>query len=126
MTLDPGLPGLLLDAARSVNGVRQRLTTTAQTAASTGVPGWQGLAGTRHQAQVGELATVISRALAAVTALEAGLGNAAAAAGRTIEAEAQAARAAAAAALQGAQIAAQGGQVYGPPWPGAGTGYPSY
>jgi hypothetical protein len=125
MTLDPGLPGLLMDAARAVDGVRQGVMNAARTTASAGVPGWQGVAASRHQAQVGELATLVSRALAAVSALETGLGNAAAGAARTIEAEAQAARAAAAAAAQSAQ-AAQGAQVYGPPWPGAGTGYPSY
>lgn len=123
MTLDPGLPGLLMDAARAVDGVRQAVTNAATTAASAGVPGWQGVAASRHQAQIVELAALVSRAVAAVTALEAGLGNAAAGAARTIEADAQAARAAAAA--QSAQ-AAQGAQVYGPPWPGTGTGYPSY
>jgi uncharacterized protein YukE len=125
MTLDPSLPGLLLDAARAVDGVRQNTTNSARTAAAAGVPGWQGVAAARHQAQVVELTSLVNRAVAAVSALETGLGNAAVTAGNTIEAEARAAQAAAAAAAQSAQ-AAQGNPVYGPPWPGAGTGYPTY
>jgi len=119
--MDPNLPALLLQAARAVAEVRQAATTTARAAASANVPGWQGGAARRHLMELSQLETVTNRALAAISALESGLGNAAATASRTVEAEAEAARAAAAAAATGAAA----GQMQGPPWPGA-SGYPSY
>ena len=123
MTMDPSLPGLLHQAARAVAEVRQAATTTARTAGSANVPGWQGGAALRHVQSLAALMTEVNRATAALAALEQGLGSAATTASQVIEAEARAAREAAAAA-QAAQ-AAQAGPVYGPPWPGA-TGYPSY
>ena len=39
MTMDPSLPGQLLQAARAVAEVRQSVTTSARTAGSATVPG---------------------------------------------------------------------------------------
>jgi hypothetical protein len=116
--MDPNLPALLAQAARAVAEVRQAATTSARAAAAANVPGWQGGAARRHMLELSQLQTVTNRALAAIGALESGLGNAAATAGRIVEAEARAAREAEAAARAAA------GQVQGPPWPGA--GYPTY
>ena len=130
MTMDPSLPGLLLQAARAVAEVRSAVNTTARAAAAAHVPGWQGGAAARHRAELGQLQTEVTRAVNAIAALETGLGSAAATARTTVEAEAAAARAAAAAQERAAAEAAAAAQgrspVYGPPWPGAGSGYPSY
>ena len=123
MTMDPSLPGLLLQAQRAVAEVRQAATNAARAASSANVPGWQGVAAARHLADLGALQVVVARAVGQISALESGLGAAATTAGQTVQAEAEAARAAAAAA---AAQPGQAGQVYGPPWPGATSGYPTY
>jgi hypothetical protein len=122
MTMDPSLPGQLLQAARAVADVRQAVTATAHTAGSATVPGWKGGAAVRHLQSLAAVMTEVNRATTAIAILEQGLGNAAAIAGQTVEGEARAAREAAARAAQ----AAQADPVYGPPWPGATTGYPTY
>jgi len=125
MTMDPSLPGQLLQAARAVAEVRQSVTTSARTAGSATVPGWKGGAAVRHLQSLAAVMTEVNRATAAIAALEQGLGSAAAIAGQRVEAEARAAREAAAAAQAAQAAQASPNPVYGPPWPGA-SGYPSY
>ena len=88
MTLDPGLPAALLNAARAVAAVNQRTAATAGTARELQVPGWEGSAASAHLMDMAQLSDKVSSALVAGQTLQQTLESAAGMASQQLEAEA--------------------------------------
>lgn len=88
MTLDPGLPIALLNAARAVDAVSDQTASTAASVRGLAVPEWKGSAASRHAADLSVLADKTSAALAACYVLRQALESAASVAAANLEAEA--------------------------------------
>lgn len=88
MTLDPGLPIALLNAARSVAVVNDQTASTAATVRGLDVPEWQGAAASNHAMDLAVLVDKVNAASVAGQVLRQALESAANIASANLEAEA--------------------------------------